>query len=289
MRAKLEVAIIGAGRLGSALAHELSGAGYRIGEIVSRAGVSCSRKALALAHSLHTRAVPLDQAHLHAQLIWLCVADREIEGVARTLAAAAKWKGWKGKIVFHSSGALSSAVLDRLRRRGAQVAAVHPVMTFVHRSVPSLRGVPFAIEGDTKALSAARRIVRDLGGQVFSIDKEKKATYHAWATMICPLLVAALATAEQVARAAGLSETESRRNMFPIVRQTLNNYAKLGPAAAFSGPLVRGDASVVRQHLEALGKIPEAKAVYIALARSALRYLPVRNRSELSRILKPNR
>ena len=61
-------------------------------------------------------------------------------------------------------------------------------------------------------------------------------------------------TGEQVARAAGLSKVEARRKMLPIVRQTLANYVKLGPAGAFSGPIVRGDAEVVLGHLKELKK-----------------------------------
>jgi predicted short-subunit dehydrogenase-like oxidoreductase (DUF2520 family) len=75
--------------------------------------------------------------------------------------------------------------------------------------------------------------------------------------------------------------------MLPIVRQTLANYAKLGPAGAFSGPIVRGDAQVVRRHVKELKKIPGAKDVYLALARAGIRYLPSRNRKELEKLLKP--
>jgi predicted short-subunit dehydrogenase-like oxidoreductase (DUF2520 family) len=74
--------------------------------------------------------------------------------------------------------------------------------------------------------------------------------------------------------------------MLPIVQQTLANYAKLGPAGAFSGPIVRGDTQVVRQHLQELKKVPEARTVYMALARAGLRYLPAGNRRELEKLLK---
>jgi predicted short-subunit dehydrogenase-like oxidoreductase (DUF2520 family) len=99
------------------------------------------------------------------------------------------------------------------------------------------------------------------------------------------LLVAALVTAERLARKAGLSAVEAREKMLPIVRQTIANYEALGPANAFSGPIVRGDAETVRQHLLILKKIPEARDVYLALARAALRYLPVRNRAALKKAL----
>jgi len=193
---------------------------------------------------------------------------------------------WKGKIVFHSSGALASDELEVLRRRGAAVASVHPLMTFVQETAPSLEGVPFALEGDAAAVRMARSIVRDLGAVSFMIRKQNKAAYHAWGAFTSPLIVATLVTGEQVARAAGLTTIDARRKMLPIIRQTLENYAKLGPAGASSGPLVRGDTEIVSRHLEVLKKIPEASDVYRALARSALRYLPVRQRSKLEKILR---
>jgi predicted short-subunit dehydrogenase-like oxidoreductase (DUF2520 family) len=73
--------------------------------------------------------------------------------------------------------------------------------------------------------------------------------------------------------------------MLPIVKQTLENYRALGPAGAFSGPIVRGDVPIVRKHLQSLYKIPTAKEVYVALARAALQYLPARNRKELKKLL----
>ena len=150
-------------------------------------------------------------------------------------------------------------------------------------SVPSLKDVSFALEGDPAAARVARKIVRDLDAEAFPISRNKKMAYHAWGAFTSPLLIALLVTGERVARAAGLSTSEARRKMLPILRQTLANYARLGPAGAFSGPIVRGDAQVVRQHLQELKKIPEAREVYGKLARAALRYLPARNRGELEK------
>ena len=282
MREKPSVAIVGPGRLGTALALQLTTAGYRISEIVSRTPAS-ARQARALTQTLKARSSLYQNARLDAGLIWLCVPDREIAVVAADLAAL---KIWKGKTIFHSSGALDSDILNPLRERGAKVASVHPMMTFVRGAVPTMKGITFALEGDAAAVQMARRVVRDFGARTFLIRKQNKAAYHAWGAFASPLLVAALVTAEQVARSAGLKTAEARRMMLPILCQTFVNYAALGPAGAFSGPLVRGDAEVVGKHLQALKRIPEARAVYIALARSALRYLPVENRRQLEKILK---
>jgi predicted short-subunit dehydrogenase-like oxidoreductase (DUF2520 family) len=117
-----------------------------------------------------------------------------------------------------------------------------------------------------------------------TIEKQDKVAYHAFATMICPLLISLLAASEKAAALAGMSAAESRRRMLPIIRQTLRNYEKLGPAAAFSGPIVRGDVATVRAHLKALSKVPAAKNAYAALARVALDLLPNRNRRQISHL-----
>jgi predicted short-subunit dehydrogenase-like oxidoreductase (DUF2520 family) len=282
MIAKPSIAIVGPGRLGGALARALNQASYRVTEVVYRDTAAARSNARALARITQSRAATTKNARLDADVIWLCVSDREIACAARSLASATEWKG---KMAFHCSGALSSDELAVLRKRGASVASVHPLMTFVHGLDPSFEDVPFGVEGAAAALRMARRIVHDLGGNIFRVPKDRKAAYHAWGTFLSPLLVSTLVTAEQVARAAGFSARAARKNMLPIVRQTLANYARLGPAKAFSGPLARGDAAVVQEHLQALEKIPEARRVYVALARAALRHLPVGNRRELRRLL----
>jgi predicted short-subunit dehydrogenase-like oxidoreductase (DUF2520 family) len=280
--AKPTIAVVGPGRVGRALALELRRAGYKISEIISRNTAASKRKARELARKVGAQFSTSDSARLGADVVWFCVPDRELAPASRQLASAVVWKK---KIAFHSSGALASDELKILRQRGAFVASVHPLMTFVSRSIPSLKGVPFAVEGDAAAARAARQIAKDLGGEAFMIRKQHKAAYHAWGAFTSPLLVATLVTGEHLARSAGLSAGEARKKMPPIVRQTIANYEALGPAGAFSGPIVRGDAETVRKHLQVLRKVPQAREVYLALAHAALRYLPVTNRSKLRKAL----
>jgi predicted short-subunit dehydrogenase-like oxidoreductase (DUF2520 family) len=254
------IAILGRGRLGTALAKRLSEAGYSAKKLTRKS----------------TRVTQLSP-----QVMWFCVPDAEIARVADTFSHLQ----WKGKFAFHSSGVLSSDALNSLRNVGARVASIHPLMTFVKGSIPELTGVPFAIEGDASALRVARGIVRDLRGQAVGIKKRDKVAYHAFATMICPLLVSLLAVSEKAAGLAGMSAAESRRRMLPIIRQTLCNYEKRGPAGAFSGPIVRGDVETISAHMKALAKAPAAKNAYAALARAALDLLPNRNRRQITHVL----
>jgi predicted short-subunit dehydrogenase-like oxidoreductase (DUF2520 family) len=262
-----QIAIVGMGNLGGALAEALRRAGYSV-EAVKKSKRTKSAKAL---------------LKIRAKVVWFCVPDGEI---ARAAGALAKKMDWKGKIALHSSGALSSDELEVLRKQGAAVASVHPLMTFVRGSRPLLADVSFAVEGDAIALRVVRRIVKELGGRTYIIRKEDKAAYHAWGTFASPLLTALLVTAEQVAALAGIKEKDVRQRMMPILRQTLANYATLGAAGAFSGPIVRGDADTIQRHLRVLSETPEMRDVYWALARAAVQYLPGKNKGLVETALK---
>jgi predicted short-subunit dehydrogenase-like oxidoreductase (DUF2520 family) len=285
----MNIAIVGPGRLAQSLAPALKQAGYRVTEIIAKPAPPSLARARKLAKSLGARASTLAQPQGNTDLLWFCVPDSQ---TARAAKDAAK-SGWNGKLAFHSSGALTSDELKELRKEGAAVASVHPLMTFVSGSRPSLPNVPWALEGDSAAVAAAKKIVGRLGGKPFLILAKDKPAYHAWGTFASPLLIALLATTEQVAKTSGSSRDEARRKMLPILQQTLANYAALGPAKAFSGPIVRGDAAILRRHLNALKKIPHAVDVYRALAQAALQYLPVQHREKslaaLAKIRKPQR
>ena len=283
LSAKPRIAIVGAGNLASALAVSLHGAGYRIDQIIVRESGESMRRARRLASEVAASAVAAVGAQIQAEIVWFCVPDAALAGAAESLAKAANWRG---KVALHSSGALASDELAVLQRRGAAVASVHPLMTFVRSSRPSLVEVPFALEGSLKAVRAARAIVLDLRGQPFTIRKQHKEAYHAWGMFASPLLTALLAASEHAAGAAGVSRKAARERMLPILRQTLANYARLGAPGAFSGPIARGDVATVEKHLSVLRGVPGAREVYVALARAALRDLPKKNRAGLEKILK---
>jgi predicted short-subunit dehydrogenase-like oxidoreductase (DUF2520 family) len=281
------ISILGAGSLSSTLALALYRAGYRVESVVARDNPASLVRAKRLATKIGSRVTTVDAGPVWAEIIWLCVPDAAISEVAQSLAknSGSQKTNWKGKVALHSSGALSSDELSALLQLGASVASVHPLMTFVKGSQPALTGVSFAIEGDAAAVRTARRIVGDLGGQAFSIHKKDKAAYHAWGMFVSPLLTALLATSERVAASAGVPAKDARRRMLPIITQTVANYAALGAPAGFSGPIVRGDAEVVRRHLLALRAVPEARDVYVALARAAVKYLPVKRKDAMKELL----
>jgi len=284
MHAAPSIAIVGPGNLGSALALSLARAGFTVEFIVAHGSGKSLQRARALARQVQARPA-LSSDDVTADLVWFCVPDSQIAPAARLFARTGSWKG---RVALHSSGALTSDELESMRCKGAAVASVHPLMTFVGRSRPELAGVPFTIEGDPAAVRVARRIVKAAGGDPYLIHKQEKAAYHAWGTFASPLLTALLAVTQEVATLAGVRGERARRRMTPILSRTLSNYAEFGASRGFSGPIIRGDVETVRQHLRVLRALPAAREVYVALARAALEYLPAKNKHALRPLLAPD-
>lgn len=276
------ISLIGSGNLAQALGPALRAAGFPIVSVVFRGNPASRRRARVLSKRVGAKPVALAEALPDAAVIWLCHTDDALPETARVLA---RKPGWNQRIVFHSSGALTSDVLAPLKRAGARVASVHPLMTFVSGARPSFKGIPLTVEGDRQAVATAGKIAHRLGAELFHIAKKSKVLYHALGAFSSPLVVATLATAERVGQAAGLSRQQTRKMIAPIVAQTIKNYLEHGAAAAFSGPIKRGDLNTVRRHLQDLRKIPEARNAYRALVRSALRELPAKNAKVVAKLL----
>jgi predicted short-subunit dehydrogenase-like oxidoreductase (DUF2520 family) len=283
VRRRPSVALVGPGNLGTALALTLAGAGYPVKFVVIKPSRARDRGVTGLAKRIKAQVVVLGSQRLDSNIVWLTVPDDSIAAVARALAIA---QDWKGKYVFHSSGALTSDELASLRKRGARVASAHPMMTFVRGAAPEMAGVSFALEGDAAAVRMARAVVENLGARAFVIKKENKVLYHAFGSFASPLVIALMASMEHVGKAAGIRRQDIKMVILPLLSQTLQNYLKRDAASAFSGPLVRGDVATVRKHLSELKKLPEARAVYLALAKASLKSLPVNNQKALERELR---
>lgn len=224
----------------------------------------------------------LGEAVLDSDIVWVTVPDDVIAGVARQLAAS---RPWKGRIVLHSSGARTSDELSALKKKGATVASAHPMMTFVRGRRPEWRDVPFGIEGDEAAVRAAHEIASALGASPFVLRKERKTLYHAFGSFASPLVIALMSAMEQVAEGAGVPSDRAKKMIWPLLSRTLENYMKRNAGSAFSGPLVRGDVETVRKHLAHLKRTPQAREVYLALARAAIERLPVKNKDALKKEL----
>jgi predicted short-subunit dehydrogenase-like oxidoreductase (DUF2520 family) len=248
------LAIIGAGRVGRALGRRLRELGWKIGAVITRGEASARRAVRVIgagkAHAQMTRQIVL------SRVILIAVPDDEIPGVAQELARIGA-EDLRGRVVLHTSGALDERVLDHVKACGAAVGSMHPLQSFSGVAVPLLEGRAFAVEGDSQAVRVARQIARSLGGAPVRIPNGKKVLYHAAATMAASHVLAVEEAATQLLMSVGLKHGQAARALLTLTRQVLENMEQLGPRAAWTGPLSRGDFRVVEAHLEALRALPD--------------------------------
>ena len=259
------LSIVGAGRVGRALARRLHELGWQITAVSASTEVN-ARKAVRFIGAGKPYAGVTPQVFA-SQTILVTVPDDAIASVADELAQVGG-EALRGKTVLHTSGALDATVLSSVKTCGAATGSMHPLQSFSGVNVPPLEGKVFGIEGDEPAIRVARRIVRALGGIPVVIAASKKPLYHAAGSFAAGHMLALEETGTQILMAAGMKRDESVRALLSLTRQVLDHYEKLGPTKAWTGPLSRGDYGVVAAHEEALLKLqPEFLRAYQAVCR----------------------
>lgn len=213
------MAIVGAGRLGRALARALDGAGIAVEGPLGRAATEPD-----------------------SEIVLLCVPDAEIANAAATVGTAGA-----PRFVGHVSGATP---LSALAGAGGATFGLHPLQTFAGgEGAEAFRGAGAAIAGTTpEALAVARDLALRLGMTPIEISDSERAAYHAAASIASNFLVTLQAAAEQLAAGAGIAPADARTLLAPLVRSTVDNWVERGPREALTGPVARGDeATVARQ------------------------------------------
>lgn len=220
--------------------------------------VGAGRLGTALAGALREHGVPVDGPlgrgeRAEADVVLICVPDGEI-------AAAAAAVG-RCSFVGHTSGATP---LDVLAGLPGEAFGFHPLQTFAGgEDAGSFVGVGCAIAGSDAALSVARDIADRLAMRPFEISDSGRAAYHAAASVASNFLLTLQHAAEELAGGAGLDRDEARALLAPLVRSTVENWAARGPADALTGPVARGDdATVDRQRAAVAETAPHLLALF---------------------------
>ena len=257
------VVVLGAGKVGTAVARLLSEAGLPIAAATTRSTATAE-----LAASRTGAQAGTDNAAEAAKgdIVLVTVNDDSVASVVAEVAAAGGFR--LGQLVVHMSGALPLSVLSPAAKVGALIGCAHPLQSFATAEDAScmMRGSTFGITPGPGALEALEALVEVLGGRPVLVGDEDKAVYHAAAVMASNYLVAVEDMAVRLLVTAGFDEASALRALQPLVSGTVDNVSTLGTTSALTGPIVRGDVDTVRAHVEALRGLPDGELrLYCAL------------------------
>ncbi|MEJ5187170.1 MAG: DUF2520 domain-containing protein [Candidatus Geothermincolales bacterium] len=263
--------IIGAGRVGTAVAHLLESKGETVAAVASRSAESLEKASKYVKAGLFTHDVV--KAGRSGNVILITTPDDLIEDVCLALSSGGAIK--RGDRVVHMSGALGLDILSSAEEVGAKTACLHPLQTFadVKGAIKRLPGSVFAVTTRDEDMSRwAEELVRKLGGEPVPLAEEHKVLYHVGAVVACNLLVALEHAAELAYQEIGMEGSKALKALMPLVEGTVDNLRRLGTGGALTGPVARGDIGVLRRHLEFLEREERKNLlrVYVALSLYAL-------------------
>ncbi|WP_030838272.1 Rossmann-like and DUF2520 domain-containing protein [Streptomyces hygroscopicus] len=261
--ARLTVGVVGAGRVGPALAASLRLAGHRP---VAASGVSDASVRRAAALLPEVPVVPPSEVLARAELVLLTVPDDALPELVSGLAETGAVR--PGQLLVHTSGRYGVSVLEPALRAGALPLALHPVMTFTGTSVDvqRLAGCSFGVTAPEELRLAAEALVIEMGGEPEWIAEESRPLYHAALAIGANHLTTLVAQSLELLRASGVEAPD--RMLGPLLGAALDNALRSGDAA-LTGPVARGDAGTVAAHVAELRRhAPQAVAGYLAMART---------------------
>lgn len=262
---KENVAIIGLGRAGTAIGYLLRQAGYPIVAVASRSHASLQDRIRYTGGRAFTADADAEAASL-ATCIFITTPDDSIAPVCREIAQKGGFK--PGDKVIHMSGAGGLDLLEPARKAGAMVACIHPIQSFadVEGAIRNILLSTFGITADEGLRCWSAGLVRELGGIPFEVPEAIKPLYHAAACMASNYLATLIHTVEEIYLSLGLNRDEAMRTFWPLVSGTLKNIETSGSIQALTGPISRGDAGTIEQHIRVFReKLPAYLPVYCAM------------------------
>ncbi len=247
---KPSFAIIGCGKVGTALGKYLVQRGYPAGGFASRNMASAKNAAEMAGADGRYFKYPW-KAAITADIVLITTPDGAIADVCREVAAHRGFR--ENSIVLHCSGALPSTILADAKECGAAIGSMHPLQSFAEvRSENPFEGIMMSLEGDPDAVRCGHNMAVDLGAVPFVINTEGKILYHAGAVVASNYMVTLMALAIRLLMLSGVKDSEAFQILKPLVRGTLSNIERVGITNALTGPIARGDSQTVAAHISAI-------------------------------------
>jgi predicted short-subunit dehydrogenase-like oxidoreductase (DUF2520 family) len=262
----MKIGVIGAGKVGVAIAHALKNRGF---EVVIVSDVTGER-ALNRARQYLGDSVRYTESNMEvigaSDIIAITTQDGVIKDVVQEIHEKAV--RLEDKLFFHTSGAHPSSILKPLDEKGAILGSLHPLQTFpdIDSAIRVLPSTYIFIEGDERALQSLQVLGRAIGYTTIPIEGKNKILYHISAVFVCNLLCSLLYASEGIMEKIDIG----LEPFFPIINATLQNIESKGPLLSLTGPIVRGDAGTVEDHIIALRGMNLHKKIYKALSLVAL-------------------
>jgi pantoate--beta-alanine ligase len=282
-----KIGFIGTGKAAYSLGRHIASLGGPDFAVSGYLGKSEAASAEAAAF-VHAKSFPNASSLFAASdLIIFAVPDGSIASVwnsVRDIAIAS------GKTVAHLSGLHSSGIFDGAD--SARTGSIHPIAALFDKksAYTKLKGAYFTIEGGAIFQESAAGLLKKLGNPFAPIVADKKVLYHAASSTVSNLVCAITYAGASLYKDCGLPKDFAENAWRSLFLENAKTVAEFGPVQALTGPLERGDADTLAQHLHAISEYdPRYADAYLALSTilldTAREKHPTRDYAEIEKLL----
>lgn len=251
--------LFGASRVGVSLAYHFHRAGYSP-EFVWNRSEEKLNKALKWV-SFKNESTCIESFEKKSDWIIISVSDDAIESVAQKLAESVD--DLNNVNAFHTSGILSSEVLNPLKEKGCRTGSFHPVLSVpdIRTGIGKMSSAVFTCEGEIQ--KELVELAEKIGGKGIQLTPEQKELIHVSSVFLSNYSVSLIAAVKELCKKKGLSEDKTKMILKGLSEQAVENGWSKPLSDVLTGPIVRGDVKTIEKHLRLLEKYPELKKLYV--------------------------
>lgn len=263
-----KIGIIGAGRLGSALALALNKIGS-LEWIIARDANKAERLAQIIPNALIKYS--LQDIEILPEIILIAVDDKNIEKISYDLKNIFGAR-LKDKLIGHLSGSKSLEPLKALEPNGANIFAAHPCQTFYYYREDLFNGIYWGLDCPNSLIQVSAFIV-SIGGIPYPLPEsalKNKPLYHLSAVFASNFVNTAIYFAGETAKKAGIEPNIYFKRLIETTVENALKSLELGKKTPLTGPISRGDSEAIMRHISTLENISETQEAYKHFSSASL-------------------
>jgi len=261
---KGKIIVVGAGKVGTAMALLLDRTGYSVTHVISATVESAASLASQFDCSFST-ALTING---NPDIIIVSVPDRSLKEVLKGIAPSNR-----ETLVVHTAGSYS---LDRFPENADyRKGILYPLQTFTSGRQAKLQTIPLFIEGDSDStMVILNKLASDISDQVYRIGFEMRQKVHLAAVFVSNFVNHMFYAGEKILAESGLPFTV----LEPLINETFRKAMEVGPWESQTGPAIRKDNLTIEKHLDLLSFSPELTNIYTAVTESIIKYYTKQSR-----------
>ncbi|MGM0665859.1 MAG: Rossmann-like and DUF2520 domain-containing protein [Bacteroidota bacterium] len=251
----MKIVVIGAGRVGTALALAFNEQGHSILKIVSRSpGKAASLASLPGCEYADKPDIPDE-----AEVVIIAVNDDALGDVSAAIKSGGK------PVIAHTAGSVGLEVFGN--RPPGNHGVFYPLQTFTHGRKYDFSSLPLFVEANNEhSRTVLQTLASSLSRKVFYLESEKRKYLHLAAVFACNFVNHMYNSGKEITSLAGMDFDV----LLPLLRETMEKASDMGPGKSQTGPAVRNDKNTIEKHLDLLSFSPDLQKIYRVMTDSII-------------------